>query len=747
VPLQTHQRRLGNHVDWLMLAVGLLIGIGVCTPFFASGRLILLDWSIGPTTPIVSSGLLGLNGGLTSGAASSLLVGLLNSMLGSVATWLPILLFFPLAFLGVSRLAGGSISSRLATGVLYTVNPFVFNRLYVGHIALLIGYALLPFAVWAALRTDFPSWRSAIRTALWWSGLTALDPHFAWIYGVVVVAAAVVGFKGAIKRSVLHLGVTVSAFFVMSLYILLPHLATNLPTQTGQTSLALYQTTGDPQLGLFANVAGLYGFWRLGPGPTLPKNVISGWPFLLLAVMLIVATGAWAALRRTKDHAVADESSDHNDVNAPTESDEGSVVQSGSISTSVAEDTRSRLAWLLMIAGVVGYLLAMGIQGPTGALFTWLYDHVPFFAVMREPQKFLMLLALAYAVFFGWGIEHLTRLAISPKKIGTYAVAVGLGIVLPLAYTPTMFDGLNGQVALSHIPPAYQQANALMGKGDGNILSLPWHLYLEYPFTNGRVVANVTTNIFDRNVISGDNVQAGGVDTQSTSLRSAYLQGLISRGLTFHRFGALVAPLAVKFIVLAKTVDWPSYSWLSSQSDLRLIVNDSTLQVWQNLSYKGIGQSVAKLTAVANLTELIGTADRTHSVFGMVSTGVANQAAALTNKNDATPMNTTPNKSSMVGVTKQSPIVYRIVSGSRGWVEISEPYEKGWSVNGVPTLPTAEGSMVALVSAHGGMLVFTPWRSTRSGYLISIGAFVCLLFLLFLRAGGMAFPPLAGHPT
>src|SRR5580698_5202320 len=284
-----------------MLALGLLIGLAVCIPFFGGGRLFLLDWSVGPTTPIVSINTLGLFGGLTSGVVGSLLTGLLNWALGSVSTWLLFLLFFPTAFLGISKLAGGSLTSRISAGVLYTLNPFVFNRLFVGHIDLLIGYALLPFAVLSALRLEGPLWRYALRVSLWWAALTAITPHFSWIYGVVVVVVAIVAAsKGALRDSVVRLAATVASFFVMSMYLLLPHFVTTLATQNGPSSLALYQTSGDPRFGLFGNVAGLYGFWRLGPGPTLPKNLISGWPFLFVAILLVAVTGAWVALRKTR---------------------------------------------------------------------------------------------------------------------------------------------------------------------------------------------------------------------------------------------------------------------------------------------------------------------------------------------------------------------------------------------------------------------------------------------------------------
>jgi len=70
---------------------------------------------------------------------------------------------------------------------------------------------------------------------------------------------------------------------------------------------------------------------------------------------------------------------------------------------------------------------------PAGGLFLWAYNHVPFSPLMREPQKFLMLLALAYAVFFGWGVERLSQINIFPKKISAIASAALLGVALPLS--------------------------------------------------------------------------------------------------------------------------------------------------------------------------------------------------------------------------------------------------------------------------------------------------------------------------
>src|SRR6202044_358457 len=112
-----------------------------------------------------------------------------------------------------------------------------------------------------------------------------------------------------------------------------------------------------------------------------PKDVVTGWPFLLLAILFVAIVGAVVRLRGDRG-ASATEGGDRPSRRAPA---------------------------ALLLIGIAGYFLALGDQGPTGALFRWAYFHVPFFDVMEEPQKFLMLTALAYAVFFGWGVQRLTR--------------------------------------------------------------------------------------------------------------------------------------------------------------------------------------------------------------------------------------------------------------------------------------------------------------------------------------------------
>ena len=132
--------------------LGLFVGLAVTAPWLPGGWTFLLDWGPGPRTPVVGPGLLGLNGGLTTGALGAVGFGAMGRLVGPALTWLAVLAVFVVGAAGVSRLVGGPRSARLPAVALYCLNPFVFNRIYAGHLGLLAGYALLAFTVTSALQ-------------------------------------------------------------------------------------------------------------------------------------------------------------------------------------------------------------------------------------------------------------------------------------------------------------------------------------------------------------------------------------------------------------------------------------------------------------------------------------------------------------------------------------------------------------------------------------------------------------------
>jgi hypothetical protein len=235
-------------------------------------------------------------------------------------------------------------------------------------------------------------------------------------------------------------------------------------------------------------------------------------------------------------------------------------------------------------------------------------------------------------------------------------------------------------------------------------------------------------------VISGDNVESGGVETQSTLPLSTYLEQLFANGPAINVFGALVAPLGVQYVVLAKTVDWTSYGWLTHQKDLQFVLDTPSIEVWRNLAYAGVGRRVTKLTSVTGIGGLL-TLAKSNNLNG----GAVVKSGGAANFSDSSPA--VPNGLSAAGssskfpaVQQLSPVAYRIASGSPGWVTVDAPYQRGWSLNGRSATATVEGTLLVRVGTGGGVLRFTPWAMVRLGYILSGGIFAVLaVFLAFER--------------
>src|SRR5450759_4382646 len=173
----------------------------------------------------------GLNGGLMSGLPLVLVVGHLTHLVGAVGTWIPIAAFFPIATVSMGRLVGGRQWARLGAATLFAVNPFVFQRLYAGHIALLLGYALLPLVVRSMVRAVDNRGVARLTPVLWMALLTGMSPHFAWVCGVLLLAVVL-----AHRRRLAALGwaAIVSLCFLPTLaYVFLPQSAASLPATVG----------------------------------------------------------------------------------------------------------------------------------------------------------------------------------------------------------------------------------------------------------------------------------------------------------------------------------------------------------------------------------------------------------------------------------------------------------------------------------------------------------------------------------
>lgn len=665
--------------------VGLVLGVAVCFPWLHGGRLWLLDWVIGPHQAALPPQFYGLEGGVVAGLPLNILIVGLGHVLGPFATVLPAIAFFPVAAAAAASLTGGGLGPRIAASLAYTINPFVFDRLYAGQFGVLLGYALLPWALAALIRLPHAPRTRWLGVALWWTALISASVHYLWIFAVPVVVVAVVT---RLRLGVLvRLGGVILATAATTVYVAAAGAVGGIGIHVGRGDLLAYRTAGDAHLGLAANVLGLYGFWR--PVPHLAKSVVAGWPALLVALLVVAGLGLIGAIRNPS--------------------------------------TR-RSAIVLAGTGLGGFFLAMGDQGPTGAIFRWAYLHVPFFAVMREPEKFACLVAVVEAVGFGWGVGRLVSLA---KSRAGRRVSLAVGLALPLAYEPLMFAGLAGQVHTTQVPDAWARANAVMGSGPGSVLVLPWHEYVEFPYTDHRVVANpAASGLLARASITGDNVELPNIATQSTSPRSAYLTYLYAHAAQIHYFGALVSSLGVRYIALERTADFKSYTWLGHQSDLKLVLRTPSLDVYRNMEPTSTNAVVPHAVTVANWASIVSLAEQGVSPRGVV---VATHfgPGPISSADAGLPARTAPEF--LDPVRRLSPVAYAVPPAPPGaWVQLSEPYQPGWRLNGQPGVELADGNLGWPAPARGGVATFTRWPRARLGYLVSGGSLLVLIGLVAL---------------
>ena len=83
----------------------------------------------------------------------------MHSALGATVGWLPIAVTIVVAAVGAGFLVTGPLGTgvwpaRLVAAAAYAWNPFVYDRIFVGQVSVLAGYALLTWVL------SFPIWRS-----------------------------------------------------------------------------------------------------------------------------------------------------------------------------------------------------------------------------------------------------------------------------------------------------------------------------------------------------------------------------------------------------------------------------------------------------------------------------------------------------------------------------------------------------------------------------------------------------------
>jgi hypothetical protein len=434
---------------------GLAVAFVVVAPLTRRGWLLLLDWVPGPRQ-------VGATGGATlpTGPVFWWPVSAAHSIFGAAVGWLPLAVALALAAVGAAQLVGGPWAARVAAGVAYAWNPFVYDRIAVGQMSVLVGYALLPWLARSALRAK--SWRGALVVGGWWAAVALCTLHFAWIGGLLVLCVAIARARELGAARVLGgfaITVTVAAA-VIGLGVLGTH-----PSISPRGSVAVltsFGTRSDPSLGRSVGILAQQGFWR---------SVVARPRDDLDSFFPVIAGASIAA-------AVF-----------------GLVLARGT--------ARARLAASVAIAGFLGWLLAHGNAGPIGSLYRAMFEHAPGFGVMREAQKWVALVSLAIAVGTGCLAAAIAR---TRASLAAWAV-----VLLPIALAPTLAWGLSDRIEPVRYPSGWAAVRSAVDRVPGDVVVLPWEQYPMSVITGDRTIANPGPAYFGSRVITSRNPGVGGL--------------------------------------------------------------------------------------------------------------------------------------------------------------------------------------------------------------------------------------------
>jgi hypothetical protein len=508
-----------------------LAALLILAPLLLPGYVLTYDMVFVPR-PALSRELLGLGTSVARAVPSDLLVALASRALP--ADWVQKLVLAGILVgggLGAARLAPTDLAAgRAAAGVLYVWNAFVYERLLMGHWALLVSYAALPWVVLAAAayRDGGAEEPGGTGTARRWAGPPSLRRLAAALAvaavsppgGVIAAALAllVAGFPGGRRRpaSPRRLALVGGAALLLNAPWWVPSVLRPGGVPVRPVGVDAFASRPDGPLGTVGSLVTLGGIWNANVVPPGRDSLLWLPAFVLVVVVAVAGWRRGVAAGRCDGGAVGG----------------------------------------LWVAAAVGLLVAAAgaLPGLDQGL-RLVVEHVPGGGLLRDGQKFVAPLAVALAAGFGAGVEWLAGLLATPAR---RRVAAGLLVATPLLLLPTLAWGAWGRLGVARYPTSWAEARAVVAadRVSGALLVLPWHLYVGFPWNDGRVVLQPAQRYFPRRVVTNDDLELRGLTVAGEDPWSPRLAPLVLGA------GPLTPGLpaaGVRWVLVEKVGPWSGY--------------------------------------------------------------------------------------------------------------------------------------------------------------------------------------------
>ncbi len=459
--------------------VGLLLGILVLGPALAPGYTLHYDLVFVPDLPL-SPHTLGTDGHVPRAVPNDLLVALASTVLpGWLVQKVVLLGCFVLGGAGAGRLAR-STGGAVAAAAWWSWNPWVGERLGIGHWGYLIGFALLPWVLLAAarVRSGAPGARTGLVIALVASALAGSTPGvLAALLALVVLLVPVPGQRVSVRGPALVVGIALPANAAWWW----PFLTASSRAADTEGAVA-FAAGADTPFGVLGSLALGGGLWNDRTWFTERTTL----PFALVALLAVLALLVLALRRRAwwRDAACVGASA----------------------------------------TGALGLLLAGLAALPGGEwVLESLIDTVPGAGLLRDGQKFVALWVLLLAVATARVVDELV-------ERGLPRVLLVAATVWPLATLPTLAWGHGGAWGSVAWPGEVRSVAARLSAAGDPVAVFPWSTYRRYDWNGDRVVLDPWNRLLPQRVLSDDRLPlrdgtVAGEDPQAARVSSALASG------------------------------------------------------------------------------------------------------------------------------------------------------------------------------------------------------------------------------
>lgn len=465
---------------WTVLLAVLLLG-----PSLGPGFTLSYDMVFVPRQSLLPE-FLGLQGGLPRAVPLDAVVAAATTVIDGA--WLQhlVLLAIPiLAGLGVARLVSfAGLGAQLISVSLVIWNPFVIERLVQGHWALLLAYALLPWAIATAMRIR--------RTGHGWIALIwlcaggSLVPSGGILLALVTIPIAFWPPRVGWARSLAGAAAVVS----VNLPWILPALLHPNVGAADPVGAEVFALRSEGPWGPWVTALGGGGLWNAEVVPASRGTVLA--LVLTLAVLAAAALG-WSAVRQRFGIAP--------------------------------------LGWLTGLAAAG--LLAAGVSATWVGPWTAIIDSVPGGGLARDSQKLLAPLVLLLAILAGPGIARVSRRIADRSSRAVLLVACA---IIPLALIPDGVWGVQGRLTAVEYPAQWSQMREAFSSDPepGDVIVLPWSNFRRFDFNANRTILDPAPRWLPRSSIASDTLavardgrieQITGDDPRSAVVDAAIAQG------------------------------------------------------------------------------------------------------------------------------------------------------------------------------------------------------------------------------